>query len=252
MSMAEVVPPADGLDRILVVSPHFDDAVLGASSVLARHPGSTVVTVLGGRPPAYPAEPTWWDALGGFVAGDDVVALRREEDRAAMATLTAQPVWLEFADHQYLPKADRPTPEQVAPALEEAILAAGPTSVFFPFGLANPDHDLTHRAARLVLARHPDLAWYCYEDGGYANIPGLLAWRIAALFRSGLWPTPAVVPVEPSIDRKRAALECYRSQLPPLRADHLLDARLDAPAPEQFWRLAPPPAGWEGLVEAAG
>jgi LmbE family N-acetylglucosaminyl deacetylase len=250
--MADVVPRADGLDRIVVVSPHFDDAVLGASSVLARHPGSTVITVLGGRPPAYPDEPTWWDALGGFVAGDDVVALRREEDAKAMATLDANPVWLEFADHQYLAKDARPTPDVVAPVLEAAIVAVAPGAVFFPFGLANPDHDLTHRAVRLLLDRHPEIAWYCYEDGGYSNIPGLLAWRVSSLFRAGWWPTPAIVTVDPSIERKRAALECYRSQLPPLRADHLLDERLAAPAPEQFWRLAPPPAGWEGLTEVLG
>ena len=39
-------------------------------------------------------------------------------------------------------------------------------------------------------------SWFCYEDTGYKHIPGLLAWRIAKLFRSGLWPTPAAVPVD--------------------------------------------------------
>ena len=32
-----------------------------------------------------------------------------------------------------------------------------------------------------------------YEDAGYANLPGLLAWRIRGLFDAGRWPTPAVV-----------------------------------------------------------
>jgi LmbE family N-acetylglucosaminyl deacetylase len=242
----------DGLDRIVVVSPHFDDAVSGASTLLARHSNCTVITVLAGWPPEYPAEPSWWDALGGFRPGDDVVAVRREEDRAALAVFGADPVWLDFSDHQYLDKACRPTPEQVAPALEAAIVAAGATAVFFPFGLANPDHDLTHRATRLVVDRRPDIAWYCYEDGGYANIPGLLAWRVASLFRGGLWPTPAIVPLEPDHAKKLAALSCYRSQLEPLRTDHLLDERLAANTPEQFWRLAPPPDGWEGLAEVPG
>ena len=129
------------LERIVVVSPHFDDAVLGAAHLIAGHPGTTVITVLGGRPPAYPDEPTSWDACGGFRAGDDVVALRREEDRGAMAFLDAVPVWLEFPDHQYLAKAERPRPAQVAPVLEQAIADASPTAVFLPMGLANPDHD---------------------------------------------------------------------------------------------------------------
>ena len=77
------VLPQDCLDRVVVCSPHFDDAALGAAHLLIAHPGSTVVTVFGGRPARYPDPPTEWDALGGFRAGHDVVGLRREEDRAA-------------------------------------------------------------------------------------------------------------------------------------------------------------------------
>ena len=241
------------LDRVVVVSPHFDDAVLGAAHLIASRPGTTVITVLGGRPPAYPAEPTDWDACGGFVAGDDVVALRREEDRAAMDYLGAQPVWLEFPDHQYLAPEARPRPADVAPALARAIADADPTAVFLPMGLANPDHDVTHDAgllARVELGA-PDTgpAWFCYEDHGYKHIPGILAWRVAKLFKSGLWPTPAVVPVVLDMAKKRAAIALYKSQVPPLQRDHVLDERLDANVPEQHWRLEPPPRGWELLMD---
>jgi LmbE family N-acetylglucosaminyl deacetylase len=253
MSMAEWVQPRpDDFERVVVVSPHFDDAAQGAYGVLARHPGSTVVTVLAGRPPAYPDQVTEWDALGGFVDGDDVVGLRQAEDTAAMKLLAATPVWLDFPDHQYLAKADHTRPEAVAPALERVLLALDPTDVFVPFGLGNPDHDMTHRAARILMPAHRDWAWYCYEDAGYSHIPGLLAWRVAALFRQGLWPTPAIVAVDTDMDRKRAVIACYRSQIPPLQADHGLDDRLDAPVPEQYWRLAAPPPGWGGLTDLPG
>jgi LmbE family N-acetylglucosaminyl deacetylase len=241
------------LARIVVVSPHFDDAVLGATHLIACHRGTTVVTVLGGRPPAYPAEPTSWDACGGFGPGDDVVAIRQEEDRSAMAFLEATPVWLDFPDHQYLAKDERPRPPEVAPVLAEAIAAASPTAVFLPMGLANPDHALTHDAGLLARAALGESgngpAWFCYEDHGYKHIPGILAWRIAKLFKSGLWPTPAVVPIEPDMVRKRAAIDHYKSQLPPLQRDHVLDERLDANVPEQYWRLEPPPLGWERLAD---
>ena len=243
----------DVLRRIVVVSPHFDDAVLGAAHLLSTYPSSVVITVMGGQPPAYPAEPTPWDALGGFRAGDDVVAARREEDSAAMAFVGATPVWLEFPDHQYLDRADRPKPDEVAPALEAAVTDLAPTAVFLPMGLANPDHDVTHRAGLLardrLLRSLPACSWFCYEDHGYKHIPGILAWRVAKLFMSGLWPTPAVVPIEPDMERKRAAIELYKSQIPPLQQDHALDERLDANVPEQFWRLDPPPQGWEGLMD---
>lgn len=249
----QVAPEA--LERIMVVSPHFDDAAMGAGLLLLRHAGiseTAVVTVFGGRPPAYPEEPTDWDALGGFGPGDDVVALRREEDRAAMAVLGATPVWLDFPDHQYLEEAQRPTAEQVAPVLEAEVAARRPTAVFIPMGLANPDHVVTHAAGLLVRRAHPDLAWFCYEDQGYKHLPGLLAWRVSRMFRSLIWPTPAAVPVavDPEgRDRKRRAIWCYTSQIPPLERDHGLTERLAAGVPEQFWRLLPPPRGWEGLVD---
>ena len=91
-----VVAPEE-LTRIVVLSPHFDDAAMGAGELLIHHAGrsaTTVITVVAGRPPKYPDEATEWDALGGFRAGDDVVAVRREEDRAAMEVLGAKPVWL--------------------------------------------------------------------------------------------------------------------------------------------------------------
>jgi len=242
------VAPAE-LEHIVVVSPHFDDAVLGVAHLLGCYPGSTVITVLGGRPPAYPGHVTPWDAQGGFVDGDDVVGARQEEDRAALAVLDAVPVWLDFPDHQYLAPEERPTPQQVAPALEAAITAAGATAVFLPMGLANPDHVLTQRAGRLARERLPGLSWFCYEDAGYKHIPGMLARRVSRLFRSGVWPTPAIVPIVPDMARKRRAIECYASQLPPLVNEHRLWERHAANVPEQYWRLAPPPRGWEAMAE---
>lgn len=241
------------LSRIVVVSPHFDDALLGASHLLATYPGSTVITVLGGPPPVYPSEPTDWDSCGGFVAGDDVVAARREEDRAATASVDAVPVWLEFADHQYLEKDKRPRSTDVAPALRTAIADARPTAVFLPMGLANPDHVLTHDAGLMVRSGMDESnggpAWFCYEDHGYKHIPGILAWRVATLFKAGLWPTPAVVPIEPDMGRKRDAIAHYKSQIAPLERDHVLTERLAANVPEQYWRIAPPPTGWERLAD---
>jgi len=153
--------------RIVVVSPHFDDAAMGAGHLLASYDDTTVITVLGGPPPSYPDPPSEWDALGGFVAGDDVVAARRLEDVAAMAVLESDYRWLEFSDHQYLAPPDRPTPADVAPTLAAAIDELGPTAVFFPMGLGNPDHDMVHDASLLVRAEQLDREWFCYEDHGY-------------------------------------------------------------------------------------
>ena len=138
-------------------------------------------------------------------------------------------------------------PGAVVDELEATIRSHDPTAVVGPFGLANPDHACTHDALLLVRERYAEPSWLCYEDFGYKHIPGLLAWRVSKLFAAGIWPTPMVPPTLDE-DRKRAALAHYTSQLRALEADWKLTDKLDAP--EQYWRLAPPPTGWEGLADA--
>ena len=254
--MADAVPemrewglPAPGeLESVVILSPHLDDAVLGCGRLLSAYPGATVVTLYAGAPDAYPDPMTHWDTLAGFVPGDDVLARRREEDAAALAVLDATPVWLDFVEHQYLPRAEWVGPDDTVDRLEAVLRELAPTAVLVPFGLANPDHAAAHEAGLRVRDRYDAPAWLCYEDTGYKHIPGMLAWRVAQLFRRGLWPTPVAVPVDADDDRKRAALDCYRSQLLALEADWQVGPKLVAP--EQVWRLAPPPAGWERLIDA--
>jgi LmbE family N-acetylglucosaminyl deacetylase len=240
-----LVDPTE-LERLVVIPPHLDDAVLGCGAFLATHPGATVITVFTGGPAESADPPTHWDALAGFSAGDDVLGARKQEDAAALAAVGAAPVWLDHFEHQYLPRPDWVGAPAVVDSLEAAVRACDPTTVLMPFGLANPDHDVTHQAALGVRERIPEPAWFCYEDTGYKHIPGMLAWRVSQLFRRGLWPAPVAVAIDAGRATKAAAVACYRSQLLALEADWQLGPKLAA-SPEQFWRLAPPPEGWEGL-----
>jgi LmbE family N-acetylglucosaminyl deacetylase len=244
------LPEPGELDRVVIVSPHLDDAVLGCAQFMAVHPGVTVMTVFAGNPPAYPDPMRLWDEQSGFQPGDDVMEVRRKEDEAAQAVLQATPVHLDFVEHTYNP-GDRPVRAEVlADVLAPALASLDPTLVIAPFGLANPDHDVTHRACMLARARLDDaIAWWCYEDTGYKHIPGLLAWRVSSLFRSNLWPTPVCPPVDHDGARKAAAVACYPSQLLALEDDWQIGRKLNAPAPEQFWRIEPPPLGWDRLSE---
>jgi LmbE family N-acetylglucosaminyl deacetylase len=254
--MADAVPemrewglPAPGeLDSVVILSPHLDDAVLGCGRFLSVCPGTSVVTLYAGAPDTYPDPMTHWDTLAGFVPGDDVLARRREEDAAALTILDAAPVWLDFVEHQYLPRPEWVGATATVDRLEEVLRELAPTAVLLPFGLANPDHAAAHEAGLLVRDRYDAPAWFCYEDAGYKHIPGMLAWRVSQLFRRGVWPTPVAVPVDADDHRKRTALDCYRSQLLALEADWQVGPKLVAP--EQVWRLAPPPPGWEGLTDA--
>ncbi len=239
------------LDRVVVVSPHPDDAVLSCGQFLARHPGATVVTVYCGTPERYPDPPNRWSVLSGFRASDDSVAIRRDEDRRAMGRLGATPVHLDFVETDLQPNEPVATAADVADVLGPVLHDVDPTLVLVPLGLANPEHVTTHDATLQVRAEWEGNgpAWIAYQDVAYHQIPGILAWRISKLFRSGLWPTPVAMPLDRNDAVKRSALAEYESQVHALTADWDLLRRLDAPTPEQYWRLAPPPPGWELLTE---
>jgi LmbE family N-acetylglucosaminyl deacetylase len=240
----------DELARVVVLSPHPDDAVLSCGRFLARNPGATVVTVFCGIPDRYPDPPRRWEVIAGFEPGDDVAALRRDEDRRALAVLDATPVHLDgFPETDFCPDEPPATAVEVVDALAPVVDELDPTLVLCPLGLANPEHVTVHDAALLLRARRPAPGWIAYQDVAYHHIPGLLAWRISRLFHAGLWPTPVAMPIDPSEDRKQRALAEYPSQVRALEADWSLARRFEAGTPEQYWRLAEPPAGWEGLSE---
>ena len=217
---------------LIVVSPHLDDAVFGCGELLATCPGSVVITAMAGRPAHY-AELTPWDALAGFQPGDDVVAARRAEDRAALAVLAARPVWLPFLDSQY---RDSPTVEALAAALEAAILDTGLATVLLPLGLFHSDHHLTHAAAIAAARRRPDRSWFAYEDALYRQIPDLAATRLQALQRDGVSAVPIAVAHVDRREAKRRAMHQYASQLRALATPGKPGSE-DALAPERYWRL---------------
>ncbi|MGZ4694798.1 MAG: PIG-L deacetylase family protein [Acidimicrobiales bacterium] len=239
------------LDRPVVISPHLDDAVLSCGQFLAAHPGTTVVTVFSGIPERYPDPPSRWSILGGFTAEDDVVAARRAEDRRALDRLGATPRWLDFLESMFTADDDRPTEAEIADALDAVLDELEPTVVLVPFGLANAEHVIVHDASLRVRERGGPrpVEWVAYEDIAYKHIPGQLAWRVATLFKAAVWPTPLAMPVDPLLDAKRAAVAEYTSQVRALEADWILWPRLDAPTPEQYWRLDAPPPGWEAMID---
>ncbi len=240
------------LERVLLLSPHLDDAVLSCGLFLAVHPGATVATVFCGFPPTIIDPPNWWAQLSGFGPGDDVVAARRAEDVRALAALGAVPVHLDgFAERDLQPDEPVATADQVAAALAGVCRDVDPTVVLMPMGLANPEHVCVHDAALVVRDQlGPDgPAWIAYQDIAYHQIPGQLAWRVAKLFKAAVWPTPVAMPLSTDLDAKRGAVAEYTSQVRALEADWVLWPRIDAPTPEQYWRLAPPPPGWEALID---
>jgi len=218
--------------QLVVLSPHLDDAVLSCGEAMASSPGAIAVTLFAGAPPPGTAM-TDWDRAAGFNAGDDVMALRRDEDREALALLGARPVWLDFCDDQY---ADTPTFAAVAAAIDTVLDKENPDVVLFPAGLFHADHGRAHEAALRVMKRRNSGRWLMYEDALYRRVDGLLSERIASLTMDGYAPERvSIVTHADAAARKRRAIECYRSQL---RALGTRRGHEDAFAPEGYWRVA--------------
>jgi LmbE family N-acetylglucosaminyl deacetylase len=196
-------------ERLLIVSPHCDDAVFSCGNLLESHPGSTVVTIFAAGPSR--SDPlTEWDRVSGFQPGDDVMTMRREEDRRALSLLSAHPVWLEFQDSQY---RQNPTREDISQALHVVMQMLRPHVILVPWGLFHSDHILASDAGLALRPHFADRAWFLYEDAIYRRIPGLLSERIALLRTKGLRARRASLCLNSHGGRKSDAALCYRSQL---------------------------------------
>jgi LmbE family N-acetylglucosaminyl deacetylase len=229
----------------LVLSPHFDDAVLGCAGWLEHHPGAVVATVCSGRPGAgVPADPAW-DARAGFVDADHAAEARRAEDREALGLLGAEQRRLGFLDGDYKAVVGRPHEETgVSGSFDTALIGAvgrllddlDPETVLFPLGLVHPDHVATRQAALACLRARPGLPALAYLDLPYAMASGDVTDRqIRSLRASGVdLSEPVQGPDGPAKERAAA---CYRSQLPLLttvfgqRLHDSLDARSERLVP---------------------
>ena len=123
------------------------------------------MTVFTGRPDEYPVPMERWDALCGFVPGDEVHVARRAEDRAALEVLAPTTCGSVSSSTPTSNATRWVRAEHVVDELTEAVRALDPTVVFAPFGLANPDHDCTHDAAMLVRERLADDGAAAGRDG---------------------------------------------------------------------------------------
>jgi FkbM family methyltransferase len=208
----------------MIVSPHLDDAVLSAWSVLSERDAQvTVVTVFAGIPPE-DTPLSEWDRDSAAENAAELMRARREEDVSALAMCGADHIHLDFLDVAY-----RTAPVSlgaVAATLGE--LAADADEVYIPAGLGrHVDHVATARAA-LDAARGRSV--HMYADAPYASRQwaaalvaadedGRLRWLDAVLDTAPLAPPElprSVQLTEAQVAAKRGSLQRYASQLAPL------------------------------------
>jgi GlcNAc-PI de-N-acetylase len=154
----------------VILSPHFDDAVLSCWHVLASTGEVLVVNVFANEPPA--GTLGWWDRLAGATDSAAAVRTRIEEDRRALALAGRAAVNLPFLDGQYRQSAQ--APEEIVEALR-GVLVAG-ARIYAPGSLGDhhPDHTAVRAAALMLHAEgaHVEL----YADLPHATVDGWPQW----------------------------------------------------------------------------
>jgi LmbE family N-acetylglucosaminyl deacetylase len=238
----------------IILSPHFDDAVLSCWHLLAGVRKALVVNVFAGEPPV--GTLGWWDRLAGATDSTEVVRIRAEEDRQALALAGHAYVNLPFLDSQYR-QADQ-APEDIVEALR-GVVAPG-ARIYAPASLGDGhrDHTAVRTAALALYAEGASLA--LYADLPHATVDGWPRWVLNGGSSTGADPAneqwakqleATGLPVQrmaaaayrlPTEDHadKLEALLTYGSQIAPLQ--HVFKCSLEDPqllGVEVDWQLPP-------------
>lgn len=207
----------------IILSPHLDDAVLSLGQFLAAEPGTVVVTVFAGLPE--PGTLSDYDRSCGFTDSHLAMLERRDEDESALIDLGAYAHHLEFLDGQYAHREH----EHVDGLREVVRRYLSPREhTLCPLGIGHPDHALLAAACRSACPIGGTLL--LYEELPYRVLAPEQAFAALQAFGdAGFelqdWPAP-----HGELDRKRLALERYRSQFPDGPTDPCFYV------PERVWR----------------
>ncbi len=213
----------------LVISPHLDDAILGAGQFIAGRPDCVVATVFAGIPPAKSVL-TAYDLKCGFGSAAEAIEVRRAEDLEAMSVLQAKALQLDFVDSQYGGKLKTAA---LVKQLGELIDELDPEFVLAPLGLVHPDHVAVCEAALEVICDRETPLWL-YEDlPARVQHPASVAEALNALRDKGNQLELGFIGTGP-LATKLDAIWCYRSQmgLPEFANRHELLVG------ERFWKIS--------------
>lgn len=211
------------MNKILVISPHFDDAVLSAGQFMSERSDAEVVTVFGGFPKKPEDVHTPYDKKCGFDNAEDAVTIRRLENDEATALLGATAINLEFPDEQYGVKVEL---NKIIDSLQELVDNNDYEFIMGPLGLGHPDHILVTDA---ILRLNTELPIYLWEDLPLRVVEPELVWPRLQSFGFVL-DNLINQTITNNISHKIRSLTCYKSQI----GTGILDPYLMY-VPERFW-----------------
>lgn len=203
--------------RIVVLSPHLDDAVLSVGGTIAAHVEAggtaTVLTLFAGDTRSLQNAGAW-DVRSEFTTAGAAARHRRQEDKDACDRIGASTIWLPNDDGQY---RNRRNMEDLVGQVAAAIAGYDVDAVLAPgWPLSHTDHAWTLFVAlqlnrRLVLyAEEPYKSWL----GPSPLPPPVIAssqWTTAAGHSEATWMTAS--------ESKLEAIRRYETQLALLKTE---------------------------------
>jgi LmbE family N-acetylglucosaminyl deacetylase len=198
-------PDASGIDRILVITAHPDDADFGAAGTIATWTDAGVEV-------AY-CIATRGDA-GGFddTPRENMRQLREEEQRAAGAAVGVSDItFLDYPDGRLYVTHElrRDITRQIRRFRPQRVLTLSPERDWTLIARSHPDHRAVGEAA--VDAVYPD-ARNEFAHPELLLEENLKPWTVPELWLSGGPAEDRYVDVTDTFDRKLAALAAHRSQ----------------------------------------
>lgn len=213
--------------KVLLISPHYDDAVLSAGQFMAGRPDTEVLTLFNWRGTSASVQTTY-DAKCGFDNADDAVHARQRENNEALALLQATSLELNLPDSQYDNSGQ--SDEYIVNRILELVLVDEEHEYEFmlaPLGLAHPDHEQAHRVG-FILRKELGIPIYFWEDMPIRVVePGLVYEKLKKLKNNMELLSPGTGPIADKI----RALSCYKSQI----GTGILDPYIMY-VPERFWK----------------
>ena len=210
------------MKKVLLISPHLDDAILSAGQFIAGRGGyADVLTVFSGIPLVNAEYVTDYDKECGFNTSRDAMVVRRKEDTEALSILNARPIYTDRLDSQYKGA------NKVGIALTDILRKYATKEyemVLAPLGLLHPDHIAVSDAVLKLGLQN----LYLWED-----LPARVTHPEAVVERLKKIPKAesTFIGNGPIADKVRA-LWCYKSQMG--RGD-LNPYNLYVP--ERFWKV---------------
>ncbi len=211
------------MNKILLVSPHLDDAILSAGQLMADRTDNVVVTVFAGNPTDAENVHTPYDKNCGFGDAASAMWARRYENEQATGLLEATAINLEFIDEQYGEFNDF---DEIVAKLQSILDNGKYDYILAPLGLGHPDHITVSNAVQKL---ETNLPVYLWEDIPLRVVePELVPERLKEL---GLHFVDKVDLPAGDVARKIRSLSCYTSQI----GTGILDPYL-LYVPERFYR----------------